>query len=81
MKRNSAAEKAATAAGTSWEYMFLNPNGKDMGELVQWVADGKVQTVIDGVWPLAEATEAAKKNFSGRAKGKCVVEVIADATA
>ena len=56
---------------------MLNMNGKDMAELVGWVSEGKVRTVIDQIWPLSQAKEAADRVFSGRAKGKCVVEVVA----
>ena len=71
------AENAHTAAGCEWSYMMLNMNGKDMAELVGWVSEGKVRTVIDQIWPLSQAKEAADRVFSGRAKGKCVVEVVA----
>jgi len=77
MKRNKQADAAGKAAGVEWQYMFLNPNGKDLDELLKWVADGKLKPVIDNVWPLDEAVVAAQRNFSGRAKGKCVVQVVA----
>jgi len=75
-KRNKVAEAAGRAAGVEWQYMFLNPNGGDLTELLQWVVDGKLKPVIDNVWPLADAVAAAQRNFSGRAKGKCVVKVV-----
>lgn len=77
MKRNKEADAAGKAAGVDWRYLFLNPNGKDLAELLQWAADGKLKAVIDNVWPLDESVTAAQRNFSGRAKGKCVVQVIA----
>lgn len=77
MKRNKVAEAAAKAAGVDWQYMFLQPNGEDMTSIMEWASSGKLKAIIDNVWPLDEAVAAAKRNFSGRAKGKCVVEVIA----
>lgn len=74
--RNKVAEEAGKAAGVEWQYLFLQPNGEDLSELLAWVVDGKLKPVIDKVWPLDEAVEAAERNFSGRAKGKCVVQVL-----
>jgi len=75
--RNKEADAAGKAAGVDWKYMFLQPNGTDLAELLQWSVDGKLKPTIDKVWPLDEAVAAAQRNFSGRAKGKCVVQVIA----
>lgn len=77
MKRNKKAGAAAKASGVDWQYLFLNPNGKDLAEILQWSVDGKVNAVIDNVWHLDDAVAAAQRNFSGRAKGKCVVQVVA----
>jgi alcohol dehydrogenase len=77
VKRNKMADAAGKAAGVDWQYLFLKPSGEDLAELLQWAADGKLKAVIDNVWPLDEAVTAAQRNFSGRAKGKCVVQVIA----
>merc|ERR1711920_335348 len=76
MLRNRKAEKAAAAHGAEREDLFLNPNGEDMAQLLSWVVEGKVRPVIDNVWPFDKSKEAALRNFSGRAKGKCVVRVI-----
>lgn len=76
MKRNKLAEAAGKEAGVNWQYMFLQPNGKDMKLIMDWASSGKLKAIIDNVWPLDEAVAAAQRNFSGRAKGKCVVEVI-----
>jgi alcohol dehydrogenase len=76
MKKNKAADAAGKAAGVEWLFLFLNPNGEDLAQLLQWVVEGKLKPVIDNVWSLDEAVAAAERNFSGRAKGKCVVKVI-----
>lgn len=76
-KRNKLAELAAEEAGVDWTYMFLKPNGADLAELLEWTAQGKLKPVVDNVWPMEEAVAAAQRNFSGRAMGKCVVQVVA----
>lgn len=76
-KRNKFADAAGKMAGVEWQYMFLNPNGEDLAQLLQWSVDGKLRTVIDDVWSLDDAVAAAQRNFSGRAQGKCVVQVVA----
>lgn len=57
-------------------FLFLNPNGEDMATLLSWVQEGKLKPVIDSVHPLSEAVEAAKRSFSGRARGKVVVSMV-----
>lgn len=74
--RNRAAERAAQECGVEWSYLFLNPSGDDMAQLLDWVDKGQVKPVIDSVWPFEEAKQAALRNFSGHAKGKCVVQVV-----
>ena len=56
-------------------FVFLVPNGDDMGQLLAWAEEGKIKPVVDSVYPMAQAVEAAQRNFSGRAKGKVVVSV------
>ena len=46
-----------------------------MGQLLAWAEEGKIKPVVDSVYPMAQAIEAAQRNFSGRAKGKVVVSV------
>lgn len=76
LKRNKVAEAAGKARGVEWKYMFLQPNGADLAEILQWAADGKLKPVVDKVWPLDESLAAAERMFSGRAQGKCVVQVL-----
>jgi len=66
---------AAAKAGITYKYMFLSPNGEDMATLLSWVKEGKLKPVIDSTHPMDQAVEAAKRNFSGHAKGKVVVTV------
>ena len=56
--------------------MFLRPDGADLATLLAWVAEGKLQPVIDSTYSLDEAPAAAARCFSGRAKGKVVVRLL-----
>lgn len=56
-------------------HMFLIPSGADLKTLLSWMDEGKLKPIIDSIHPLADALEAAKRNFSGRARGKVVVSM------
>ncbi|MDB2457792.1 zinc-binding dehydrogenase, partial [bacterium] len=75
--------KAAAAANASWNYLFLSPSQEDLSVLASHLASGAVKPVLDGVWDFhSEDSEAGwqgafNRSFSGRAKGKCVVKIVA----
>ena len=75
--------KAAAAANASWNYLFLSPSQEDLSVLASHLASGAVKPVLDGVWDFhSEDAEAGwqgafNRSFSGRAKGKCVVKIVA----
>jgi alcohol dehydrogenase len=73
--RDKAAVKNAKRAGAEWSNLWLVPSGSDLEELSRYVEEGKLQPVVDGVWPLAEWRAAVERSFSGRALGKCVIRV------
>lgn len=75
--RNRAAEKAAMKAGGTWEYIFMEPNGKDLGEIAPFLESGEIVPVIDTeATSLDDFKVAADKLWSGRSKGKCVIKVV-----
>ena len=75
--RNRAAEKAANAAGGSWEYLFMTPSGADLTEIAAFMEKGEIEAVIDTEAPsLDEFQVAVDKLFSGRSKGKCIIKVV-----
>merc|ERR1712032_1165270 len=75
--RNRAAEKAAKAAGGSWEFIFMSPSGADLTEISSFLENGEVEAVIDTEAPsLDEFQVAVDKLWSGRSKGKCVIKVV-----
>jgi len=65
----------AAAAGVDYNHMFLIPSGADLKTLLSWMDEGKLKPIIDSIHPLPDALEAAKRNFSGRARGKVVVSM------
>ena len=80
-KREARAEyKAALAAGIDWNYNFLKPSNAEIVELAKYMENGDVKAVIDNVWAAKSATwrGAFDRLFSGRAKGKCVVQFVKD---
>ena len=80
-KREARAEyKAALAAGIDWNYNFLKPSNAEIVELAKYMENGDVKAVIDNVWAAESATwrGAFDRLFSGRAKGKCVVQFVKD---
>jgi NADPH:quinone reductase-like Zn-dependent oxidoreductase len=64
----SAARRKATVIG-------LKPNRADLQQLVDWMADGRLKTVVDSRYDLADLAAAFKRSRSGRVKGKIVVAV------
>jgi NADPH:quinone reductase-like Zn-dependent oxidoreductase len=77
MTRNRAAEKAANSAGGSWEYIFMKPVGKDLDELGTYLESGAIKPVVDTVANgLDDFRTAIDKLYSGRSKGKCVIQVV-----
>lgn len=59
----------------TYRYLFMHPSGTEPGELGQLVEDGKLEPVIDRVFPFAEIRQAFAYLEAGRAKGKVVVRM------
>lgn len=71
--------KKAKKAGADWHWLFLTPDGDDLATIAGLLKDGTIKPVVDSVFDFQneDATTgwmgAFKKAFSGRAKGKIVV--------
>lgn len=63
----------ASRHGASYRYLFMHPSGADLAHLAGLVDAGKLEVVIDRVFPFAEAKEAMAYLETGRAKGKVVL--------
>lgn len=62
--------------GQSAKLVLAQPNRRDLDALRDWIEAGKIQSVIDRVFPLSDIIEAHNYSETGRAVGKivCVVE-------
>ena len=57
-------------------YVLLQPNAKDLTELVGYMQQGKLKSMIDSVFEgIDKSTEAFNRLETGRAKGKVVVSI------
>ncbi|MFT8824573.1 MAG: NADP-dependent oxidoreductase [Liquorilactobacillus mali] len=67
-------QKASSKEVSSW---WLQPNGKQLGELGNLIVAGEVKVIIDSVYSLtAEGVRVAhKKSQEGHARGKIVIKV------
>lgn len=63
--------------GVTYRYLFMHPSGAELAELVQLIVDGKLEPVVDRVFPFAEIGDAMAYLESGRAKGKIVLRIAA----
>ncbi|WP_125588403.1 NADP-dependent oxidoreductase [Companilactobacillus jidongensis] len=70
-------EKKVEAQGITANAIWLRPNGKQLTELVDFVSDGVVKTVIDSVHPFSEdgVKKAQEISESHHAKGKIVISM------
>ncbi|MFT6850968.1 MAG: NADPH:quinone reductase-like Zn-dependent oxidoreductase [Sphingobacteriales bacterium] len=58
-----------------YKFIFMHPNGAQLGEIKTLIEDGKVKPIIDKIYPFTESVEAFRHLATGRAKGKIVVKV------
>jgi NADPH:quinone reductase-like Zn-dependent oxidoreductase len=61
--------------GQKMHLLKAEPNRKDLAFIIKLVEEGKLKTVIDRTYPLAETAEAMKYANRGHALGKVVVIV------
>lgn len=65
----------AAEHGVRFEWFFMEPNGEMLGQLAALIEQGKVRTVIDSTYGIAETAEAYGALKEGHAVGKIVVKV------
>ncbi|MCW4460625.1 NADP-dependent oxidoreductase [Sphingomonas sp. BT-65] len=61
--------------GATYRYLFMHPSGSELTELARLIEQGKLEPVIDRVFPFDQIGEAFAHLESGRAKGKVVVRI------
>jgi alcohol dehydrogenase len=67
--------RLAARHGVAYRYLFMHPSGSDLAELATLIDAGRLEVVVDRVFPWAQAREALAYLETGRAKGKVVVRV------
>lgn len=67
---------AARRHGVKYRFLFMHPSGSELAELARLIEEGRLEPVIDRVFPFAEIGEAMAYLESGRAKGKVVVRMV-----
>jgi NADPH:quinone reductase-like Zn-dependent oxidoreductase len=55
--------------------IFLKPEPGELQTLAEWMAEGRLRTVIDRVYPFDDLLTALKKSRAGHARGKIIVRV------
>ena len=59
--------------GVRYRYLFMHPSGAELAELGALVDEGKLEVVVDRVFPFDQIAAAFAYLEQGRAKGKVVV--------
>ncbi|CAM4067400.1 zinc-binding dehydrogenase [Helcobacillus massiliensis] len=67
--------RAAARAGLGFEFFLMEPNGRELQELVALVDSGALTLPIDGRFPLDDYAAAFERLESRRSKGKVIVEI------
>ena len=59
----------------TYKYIWMHPDGEELGQVKTLVEEGKIKPVIDKIYPFSQTAEALIHLSSGRAKGKIVVKI------
>jgi NADPH:quinone reductase-like Zn-dependent oxidoreductase len=59
----------------TFQAFFVQQSRENMEALVKWMAEGKIETVIDSIFEFEDAPQAYKKLRKGRGAGKIIVHV------
>lgn len=60
----------------AYSFLFVHPDGKQLGEIGELLKAGHVRPVIDKIFPFEQAKEALAYLEQGRATGKVVVQMM-----
>lgn len=61
--------------GARYRFLFMHPSGVELAELGRLIEGGKLEPVIDRIFPFDQVHDAFAYLESGRAKGKVVVRM------
>ncbi|KAK5118420.1 hypothetical protein LTR62_002934 [Meristemomyces frigidus] len=54
---------------------FAQPNSKELRQIADWIVEGKMRTLIDSEFGFEQLPDAVRRQKTGRARGKIVVDV------
>jgi NADPH:quinone reductase-like Zn-dependent oxidoreductase len=72
---SSMAKKNAKKLNTSFVFLFMRSEGKQLSQITKLIEAGVIKPVIDKVFPFEQINEAMSYVETGRSKGKVVVKV------
>lgn len=72
---SSRAKKNAKKLNTSFVFLFMRSEGKQLSQIAKLIEAGVIKPVIDKVFPFEQINEAMSYVETGRSKGKVVVKV------
>lgn len=76
MGRNFCASFISGFVKESLVWLMQSENKDDLGKLSALLAQGKIQSVVDKVFPLEQTNQAVEFFSSGKTKGKVVIQVL-----
>ena len=69
------ARKKAKKLNTSFKFLFMRAEGKQLGEITKLIEAEIIKPVIDKVFPFEQTNDALAYVETGRSKGKVVIKV------
>ena len=67
--------RRAARRGVAFSFLFMQADGRQLGDITHLLEAGAIRPVIDRVFPFESTNEAMAYVESGRAKGKVVVKI------
>jgi len=67
--------RRARKRGIAYSFLFVHPDGAQLGEISELLKAGYIRPVIDKVFPFEQAKDALAYLERGRARGKVVVQM------
>ena len=67
--------RLASKHDVAYSFLFVRPDGAQLGQIGQLLETERIQPVIDQVFPFDQAKEALEYLAQGHAKGKVVIKM------
>ena len=68
----------AKKRGASYAFFFVRPDGRQLAQIGELLESARIRPVVDKVFPFSQAKEGLAYLEQGRARGKVVVQMVAD---